>query len=216
MKINQFGRSMVEMLGVLAIIGVLSVGAVAGYQKAMFKYKMNKTMDIISHAIHRVAELDNMKIGEEIEGAEHAIKYGIMPDCDVNYINIDGNKGSSCPLPLGEFRAEIINSMYGKLMGQFYITFTKQPFDSCVTFLSSDIYKNVPDDWWNMLCEDCDGGGFIYVTSDRSWKLFYGRTDYTLSLGATSNPTNQDILEACESCKDTDYCLIHWAIRNEY
>ena len=36
------GRSMVEMLGVLAIIGVLSVGAIAGYSKAMFKYKLNK------------------------------------------------------------------------------------------------------------------------------------------------------------------------------
>ena len=36
------GRSMVEMLGVLAIIGVLSVGAIAGYSKAMTKYKLNK------------------------------------------------------------------------------------------------------------------------------------------------------------------------------
>ena len=33
---------MVEMLGVLAIIGVLSVGAIAGYSKAMMKYKLNK------------------------------------------------------------------------------------------------------------------------------------------------------------------------------
>ena len=31
------GRSMVEMLGVLAIIGVLSVGAIAGYSKAMME-----------------------------------------------------------------------------------------------------------------------------------------------------------------------------------
>ena len=36
------GRSMVEMLGVLAIVGVLSVGAIAGYNKAMTKYKLNK------------------------------------------------------------------------------------------------------------------------------------------------------------------------------
>ena len=37
MKIKkiQFGRSMVEMLGVLAIIGVLSVGAVSGFRYAM-------------------------------------------------------------------------------------------------------------------------------------------------------------------------------------
>ena len=45
---TQSGRSMVEMLGVLAIIGVLSVGGIAGYSKAMFKHKMNKTIDEIS------------------------------------------------------------------------------------------------------------------------------------------------------------------------
>ena len=42
MKFYEFGRSMVEMLGVLAIIGVLSVGAISGYSKAMMKYKLNK------------------------------------------------------------------------------------------------------------------------------------------------------------------------------
>lgn len=39
---NQSGRSMIEMLGVLAIIGVLSVGGIAGYSKAMYKYKLTK------------------------------------------------------------------------------------------------------------------------------------------------------------------------------
>ncbi|MBQ8870568.1 MAG: hypothetical protein IJ019_04250, partial [Alphaproteobacteria bacterium] len=39
---KEIGRSMVEMLGVLAIIGVLSVGGIAGYSKAMEKYKLNK------------------------------------------------------------------------------------------------------------------------------------------------------------------------------
>ncbi|MBS6473139.1 MAG: hypothetical protein KH347_02690 [Acetobacter sp.] len=33
---NESGRSMIEMLGVLAIIGVLSVGGIAGYSQAMF------------------------------------------------------------------------------------------------------------------------------------------------------------------------------------
>ena len=42
------GRSMVEMLGVLAIIGVLSVGAIAGYSKAMMKYRLNKQADQLS------------------------------------------------------------------------------------------------------------------------------------------------------------------------
>ncbi len=42
MMTNENGRSMVEMLGVLAIIGVLSVGGIAGYTMAMNKYKANE------------------------------------------------------------------------------------------------------------------------------------------------------------------------------
>lgn len=48
---QQSGRSMVEMLGVLAIVGVLSIGGVAGYSKAMAKYKINKTLDQVSMLI---------------------------------------------------------------------------------------------------------------------------------------------------------------------
>ncbi len=44
----QSGRSMIEMLGVLAIIGVLSVGGIAGYSKAMQKYRINKTIEQIT------------------------------------------------------------------------------------------------------------------------------------------------------------------------
>ena len=46
------GRSMVEMLGVLAIIGVLSVGAIAGYSKAMMKYKLNKHAEAVNMLIN--------------------------------------------------------------------------------------------------------------------------------------------------------------------
>ena len=45
---TQNGRSMIEMLGVLAIIGVLSVGGIAGYSKAMSKYRINKTIEQIT------------------------------------------------------------------------------------------------------------------------------------------------------------------------
>lgn len=48
MKINESGRSMIEMLGVLAIIGVLSIGGISGYSKAMSKHRVNKTIDQIT------------------------------------------------------------------------------------------------------------------------------------------------------------------------
>ena len=46
MRKNQKGRSMVEMLGVLAIIGVLSVGGIYGYTVAMNKYKANELVQV--------------------------------------------------------------------------------------------------------------------------------------------------------------------------
>ena len=48
---------MVEMLGVLAIIGVLSVGAIAGYSKAMFKYKLNKQTEQYNQLINAITSL---------------------------------------------------------------------------------------------------------------------------------------------------------------
>ncbi len=44
-KKNESGRSMVEMLGVLAIIGVLSIGGIAGYSTAMRKYQANQIIE---------------------------------------------------------------------------------------------------------------------------------------------------------------------------
>jgi len=45
---NESGRSMVEMLGVLAIIGVLSIGGIAGYTQAMRRYRANEILNAIS------------------------------------------------------------------------------------------------------------------------------------------------------------------------
>ena len=44
----QSGRSMTEMLGVLAIIGVLSIGGIVGYSYGMDKYRTNQTIQDIS------------------------------------------------------------------------------------------------------------------------------------------------------------------------
>ena len=47
-KKSQSGRSMVEMLGVLAIIGVLSVGGIAGYSLSMRRHRANQVVDLVS------------------------------------------------------------------------------------------------------------------------------------------------------------------------
>ena len=44
---NESGRSMVEMLGVLAIAGVLTIGGVAGYNMAITKHRVNELHEFL-------------------------------------------------------------------------------------------------------------------------------------------------------------------------
>ncbi len=53
----QGGKSMIEMLGVLAIIAVLTVGGIAGYSKAMKKYQANKVVGEIIQVLVKWKEL---------------------------------------------------------------------------------------------------------------------------------------------------------------
>ena len=77
---------MVEMLGVLAIIGVLSVGAIAGYSSAMAKYKMNKAAEQVSQIASNVYmmfvnEKDYSALGSDpTSGTANAIKLNLIPE----------------------------------------------------------------------------------------------------------------------------------------
>ena len=61
-NVNESGRSMVEMLGVLAIIGVLSIGGIAGYTLAMNRYRANEALQAASLvAIEAIAQDKTVK-----------------------------------------------------------------------------------------------------------------------------------------------------------
>lgn len=80
MKKQESGRSMVEMLGVLAIIGVLSIGGIAGYTMAMNRYRANAVLDaankyaVILYSGKKTA--DTMGSTYNIPGIEET---GILP-----------------------------------------------------------------------------------------------------------------------------------------
>ena len=57
---SESGRSMVEMLGVLAIIGVLSVGGIAGYKTAMTKMATNKAYQITNLFFQEIIPEENI------------------------------------------------------------------------------------------------------------------------------------------------------------
>ena len=97
------GRSMIEMLGVLAIIAVLTVGGIAGYSKAMKKYQANKVVGEIIQVLVKWKELsendgwyDIYDLDEEtkktlglcLPSAENCSGYQRTP---VGEISINGN-----------------------------------------------------------------------------------------------------------------------------
>jgi len=53
----QSGRSMIEMLGVLAIVGILSAGGIAGYSMAMQSYKTNQLIERMQLIATRTRQL---------------------------------------------------------------------------------------------------------------------------------------------------------------
>ena len=84
-QINQRGRSMVEMLGVLAIIGVLSAAGLAGYSKAMEKHKTNLLKDEIQMIATNIitafhGQLDYSDLGtDRTAGTSFAIRLNAIP-----------------------------------------------------------------------------------------------------------------------------------------
>lgn len=54
---GQKGRSMIEMLGVLAIIGILSIGGLAGYSKAIDRYRINESINQVTYIVQNTRDL---------------------------------------------------------------------------------------------------------------------------------------------------------------
>ena len=77
---NENGRSMVEMLGVLALIGVLSVMGIYGYTFAMRKHRANEIMQtatmltIMAHAANRgdgdCIKLSDSNLTQKVAGVD--------------------------------------------------------------------------------------------------------------------------------------------------
>ena len=133
MKNNQSGRSMVEMLGVLAIIGVLSAGGLAGYSKAMFKHKLNSTMDQLTMLVTNVRTMYGTQENYEDLDVSNAYKLGIISKSSYDTENskmINPFKGYVTLAPV-EAKADVANS-------GFSVAYAGLPKEACIALATSD------------------------------------------------------------------------------
>lgn len=103
---TEFGYSMVEVLGTLAIIGVLSIGGFAGYSYAIDKYKANKTMnDIVLIGVDIITQLSQNRATPTLSEWETKTTAGYdftvvpNPENETQYgIQITGVPSSICKM----------------------------------------------------------------------------------------------------------------------
>ena len=133
-KTNEAGRSMIEMLGVLAIIGVLSVGGIAGYSKAMNKFKTNKVADNVSMLVTNIKTLyaqQNTYTGLE---NKTAISMGVVPD----ELGTNETSGKLTNAFNGDVFIGVSGSTNGDTSKAFIIVFEKLSREACITLATND------------------------------------------------------------------------------
>ena len=106
---SESGRSMVEMLGTLAIIGVLSIGGIAGYTYAMNKSKANDILDGVSKRAIVVSQqmmLGNTDGNVMVEYAgkkigDYEVDAGVYEGDEFMWIEVSGVEGPVCERMVG-------------------------------------------------------------------------------------------------------------------
>ena len=131
------GRSMVEMLGVLAIIGVLSVGGIGGYSLSMKRHRANVVVDAVS----KYAALSYNQCQQKImDGEVETDSSGFYTGCDSS-TNMDAyEKTDLGKIPAGVTRivhgAVWTNEATGDDSTITYVTFSDQKLCQAVASIT--------------------------------------------------------------------------------
>ena len=136
MRVNESGRSMIEMLGVLAIIGVLSVGGIAGYSKAMNKFKTNKVADNVSMIVANVKTLYAQQNTYEGLNNGTAVSMGVIPDeLGTIYNASNASLTNAFNGPVFIKQSDSTSNNDGKA---FIIEFNNLSREACITLATND------------------------------------------------------------------------------
>ena len=203
---NCVGRSMIEMLGVLAIIGVLSVGGIAGYSKAMEKWKINKAIAGYSYLTQGLLEhIDNLR---NLKSDNDSNKYDLLET--IKGLNL---------LPEGwSFKGGSILDTVGSTITIFSRN-NNLVYDIALGNTSSVDGHLVSDNFSTKLCREFIinfaqplhsslQSVWIYRTKNGSIH-YYGDSQCTDSNKCLVNMTLSDIQNVCISCAvGMDYCLL--------
>lgn len=202
---QQIGRSMIEMLGVLAIIGVLSIGGIAGFSKAMYNHKLNKQTEQLNHIFAGIAEnQDKLKNYTGSSGSVLSVFDAL------NIIPKEMKYGSS---RIRDSMENIWQVGYTREGASQYFALdadlTDHNFDQCKNMVA--LVKEYHDLIWQIVIRQYPSasGPFVRVYGD---KFCSSSTSYCLNKMNIAR-----IQQACDNCRKKESCKIiiifggtHW------
>ena len=189
------GRSMIEMLGVLAIIGVLSVGGIAGYSKAMEKFKINKMISGYSFLIQELLEYkDNLIKSNPDDGViflrDFILAANLIPESFViaqNSYGLLDSMGNNIMPYLNNDKKFLVIDIHIKTTGQ---NTNDLAYNTCVA-LFNDIAKPLAHDFIGLrVSSDPEGLHYNGTTTCKQAENFKCLADMTLS----------EINRVCKAC----------------
>ncbi|MBR2137104.1 MAG: hypothetical protein IJ852_03990 [Alphaproteobacteria bacterium] len=194
----QYGRSMIEMLGVLAIIGVLTVGSITGYSRAMRRHLLNKQREQYSYILSAVE-------------THHDMVNINTPDLPYGFTSILKD--------LGWIPEEMIKENYG----QIYDVFGNNAFfyNWVDNYMGLQIYLKTPSAY-----EQCTNlyqtirqyHSFLWITEVAKKNdghsvlsnLYHGDKYCTDSRKCIRDLTPAQISQLCQICNDTEeFCVLY-------
>lgn len=208
--IEQKGRSMIEMLGVLAIVGILSVGAISGYSTAMRKYKINRLKDEYTQFIHDVLLFDNewKKMAKQHPEQElfyihnYIIQMNLLPK-----LWVGGGSNWTKDNMGGQFTL-FVRRTTGKVNIDYQTKGTQKSNaitkDLCIT-MAYDVFRQMSANVYSL-------SAYTVLNDDNDviWLSWYGDSYCGGNRKCLSNLNLSDIITHCTSCAYNDTCT--WSI----
>ena len=187
---SENGRSMVEMLGVLAIIGVLSVGAIAGYSKAMMKYKLNKQSEQLTQILFSLEHYREMLGRDRNNIATNTSIITLLTK--LNAIPLEMIRPNDNLQIYDVFGNSVSISYYGN--GYSYnLAVNYQPDQQDICNNIFELIKANSEKLYSV-------GVKLDQTGDFASPALYGKT--------INNINKSDIYDYCALCKNGPYCRV--------
>ena len=147
LKTNESGRTMLEMLGVLGIMGIIMYGAAAGINYGMSTYKINQTYNEVQEVIQSIQDMYSWQRGypKDFSGKT-------LCDNDI-FVRCIANPPPNTLTPKNTFEGVIEvkgSDCSGSLCNSFYVTYPNIPQEVC--------YRLQEMDWGTVFMQaDCFG-----------------------------------------------------------